>query len=104
MAKLKDVKKLVKFILENDEKARNSDNYLYFMVINLLADKNSIDISAINIASFLLNAKAYPFPPFESVRRARQKVQEEFPHLAARETVQGFRAENETAYREFARG
>lgn len=44
------------------------------------------------------------FPPFESVRRTRQKVQEKYPDLAASEEVEAGRELNETAYREFARG
>lgn len=41
---------------------------------------------------------------FESVRRTRQKVQAECPWLAACPKVGEYRAENEQAYREFARG
>ena len=103
MNKLMKTKHLVKLILDQDERARNSDSHLYFRVINTIADKNNIDLTKIPVTHFLLNMKDYPFPPFESVRRTRQKVQAECPWLAASPKVGEFRAENEQSYREFAR-
>lgn len=104
MKDLKSTKALVKLILEQDEQARNSDSFLYIKVINAIADINCIDLGAVPVIDFLLNLKKSPFPPFESVRRSRQKVQAECPWLAASATVEEFRAENEQNFREFARG
>lgn len=104
MNELKTTKDLVKLILDQDERARNSDSHLYFKVINTIADKRNIDLSKIPVTQFLLNMNKYPFPPFESVRRTRQKVQAECPWLAASQKVEGFRAEREQTFREFARG
>lgn len=102
--RLNTTKALVKNLLEREPKTRNSDSYLYFRIISIIADANNIDLNGIPVTAFLLNMNDYPFPPFESVRRTRQKVQEKCPHLAASPEVEIFRAENETAYREFARG
>jgi hypothetical protein len=104
MNDLKSTKALVKAILEQDEKARNSDSYLYFKVINTIADRNNIDLNKITIPAFLLEMSKSHFPPFESVRRTRQKAQAECPDLAACERVAEFRAENEVVYHDFARG
>ena len=104
MNDLKTTKALVALILDQDERARNSDSHLYFRVINTIADKNNIDLTKIPVTEFLLNMKLFPFPPFESVRRTRQKVQAECPELAACKKVAEGRAENEVTYREFARG
>lgn len=104
MKDLKSTKALVQSILEKDEKARNSDSHLYFKVINTIADKNNIDLTKIPVIDFLLNLKKSPFPPFESVRRSRQKIQRACPWLAACAEVEEFRAENEQTFREFARG
>ena len=105
MRDLKTTKALVQSILERDTRARNSDYFLYFAVLKTIADKHSIDLKSIAITDFLLNMERSPiFPPFESVRRSRQKVQAEFPELAASERVAEGRELNETAYREFARG
>lgn len=104
MQDLKTTKALVTVILEQDEKARNSDSHLYFRVINTIAAKHNIDLGRIPVIDFLLNMKKSPFPPFESVRRSRQKVQRQCPWLAASPEVEEFRAENEHEFREFARG
>lgn len=104
MKNLQNVKALVAKILEEDEKARNSDSYLYFRVIGILGQERDIDMNFVTVTAFLLNMAEWGFPPFESVRRTRQKVQAECPWLAACPKVGEYRAENEQAYREFARG
>lgn len=104
MKDLKSTKALVQAILERDQKARNSDSYLYLTVLNIIAEKEKINLHNITVIDFLLNLKRSPFPPFESVRRARQKIQEKCPWLCSCETVSEYRAENEEAFREFARG
>ena len=104
MQDLKTTKALVTVILEQDEAARNSDSHLYFRVINTIAAKHNIDLGNIAVIDFLLNLKKSPFPPFESVRRSRQKIQRACPWLAASPEVEEFRAENEHEFREFARG
>lgn len=105
MGDLKNTKALVQFILENDQAARNSDYYLYFRVLNTIADKHRIDLEGISITDFLLNAEFTSlFPPFETVRRTRQKIQAETPSLSACETVREYRADNEEIFRQFARG
>lgn len=101
--KLRNTKAQVKSILEHDQKARNSDNYLYLRILQKIAEEKGTDFQHIPITEFLLQMDMLGVPPFESVRRSRQKVQEECPHLAANEEVQIFRADNEEIYKEFAR-
>lgn len=104
MKELKSTKALVQFILETEKRARNSDYYLYFRVIKAIADKHHIDLKKIPVTDYLLNMELSAlFPPFESVRRARQKAQAEHPALAACEEVRSKRAELEEVYKEFAR-
>jgi hypothetical protein len=103
MYDLKSTKALVKAILEEDEKARNSDSLLYLKVLSVVAAKKQIRLDAISVPHFLSCLSGTEFPPFESVRRARQKIQAAHPELSACERVEGFRAENEAEYRAFAR-
>lgn len=103
MSDLKKLTKLVKAILEQDERARNSDSYLYLRVIRIFADKKGVDINKMSIPLFLLNMNELGFPPFESVRRTRQKAQAECPELASSKVVAERRAEAEKDYRKFAR-
>lgn len=97
---LKNTKALVQSILENNKEARNSDMLLYLEVVKA---KNP-NVLNNTFGAVLLWLDKYDLPPFESVRRSRQKVQAECPWLAACEKVQGFRAENESTFRDFARG
>lgn len=98
------VKALVKDILEQDVKARNSDSYLYLKVLNTIARSKKFDVSSVSITEFLMKMGEWGFPPFESVRRSRQQLQHDFPDLSACEEVQAVRDENEVVFREFARG
>lgn len=95
----KSIKALVKSILEQDEQARNSDSFLYFRLLERI-DKALL---VVPVNDFLLGMNAMGIPPFESVRRTRQKIQAECPWLAACDRVKEFRAENEEVYRDFAR-
>lgn len=104
-AELKNTKALVKAILETDQEARNSDNYLYSKVIEYIAEQKQLPpLSGVDVLSYLRQyMKDYDFPPFESVRRSRQKLQAAFPELASSKAVADQRADNEAKYREFAR-
>lgn len=107
MRDLKTTKAIVTHILERDVQARNSDNHLYMQVLRVVSERHCLGmVEYMSLDRFFewLGKDNCPYPGFETVRRARQKVQAEFPHLAASERVQEFRAENETAFRQFARG
>ena len=104
MKDLKTIHGLVQALLEQDVRCRNSDGFLYLRVLFEYSQKIGIDIDKLSISDFLLNHHGNEFPIFESVRRARQKVQQHRPDLAASEAVEGFRAENEAKYFAYAVG
>ena len=104
MNDLKNTTALVKAILEQDKQCRNSDSFLYLKVLSVIGKRKGIDIESMSVPYFLVNLHGTAFPPFESVRWARQKIQEHNPHLAACESVEGFRMDNEKEFRAFARG
>lgn len=97
---LKQTKTLVRYILSKYEDARNSDMALYLRVCEI-RNEQSLTMPFYEV---LQNLKELNLPPFESVRRARQKVQEENAVFDADEIIQRYRAENEAEYRAFARG
>lgn len=94
---------LVKQILEQDKRARNSDSFLYFRVLGVLGQARGIDIDSMPVTIFLLNMTKLGFPPFESVRRTRQKIQQCNPELAANSDVEAQRIVNEEEFRNYAR-
>lgn len=108
MKDLKNTKALVTAILEQDQAARNSDYILYLRVLQTIAEQHSnlAPLKSLTVVDFLngLNKPNCPYPGFETVRRSRQKVQAEFPHLCASKDVKEYRAENEEAFRKFAIG
>lgn len=97
---LKTTTDLVKDILEHDIAARNSDDYLYYMVCQRI-DGISVHLPFWKV---ILNRKNYNYPAFESVRRARQKIQAQCPELAGCDEVEGQRIVNEEIFRDYARG
>lgn len=101
---LQQLKVIVYEILKTDERTRNSDSLLYLRVLDRIAkDTDSLVTPfSMTVAYFLQNMQEHGFPPFESVRRARQKAQAECPELKACERVQAMRKENEAEYFEFA--
>lgn len=103
MKELRNITALVKEILTSDERARNSDSFLYFRVIETIGKRNGVDTNKIPVAAFLLNMGLWGFPKFESVRRTRQKIQQHFPELGAHSPVSDFSAQKEKAFREYAR-
>lgn len=101
---LMTTKALVKSILEQDAMARNCDNYLYLKVLGVVAHEKDKDILRVPVSEFLIHSSEWGVPPFETVRRTRQYIQRKNPALSACETVKEFRDENETDFRDFARG
>lgn len=97
---LRTTTEIVKDILENDVMARNSDDYLYYMVCRKV---NEI-IVHLPFWKVMLNRKQYKFPSFKSVERARRKLQKAYPEYAGDEEVEAQRVLNEEVFVEYARG
>lgn len=98
MDDLTTLQKAVKSILESGKKYRSSDNLLYLRVLKLAGV--NMDTSIFNFYDHFCD---YNVPRFESVARARRKVQELYPELKSEEPVKKWRKENETAFRKYSR-
>lgn len=90
---------IVKRVLEQVPDTRNSDDLLYWIVCERI---NPI-IKGLTFGRVLVLRKELGLPPFESVRRARQKIQQHFPELAGNAEVETQRNLNEEAVRDYAR-
>ncbi|MBO7253270.1 MAG: hypothetical protein J6V25_11675 [Oscillospiraceae bacterium] len=99
---LKHISGIVKVILQASERARNSDSFLYLRVLEFYACTKGIDLRNMTVPHFLMNMQDYGLPKFETVRRARQKAQEQHPELAANDKVQENRMAIEREFRAFA--
>lgn len=100
MNEIINTSKLVKQILIEDKAARNSDMYLYLKVCERL------NLSAMTKPFYVVvsNLKIFNLPPFETVRRARQKIQASCPELAGSDEVEEARMYREEMFREYAKG
>jgi len=94
--KLYRLDKIIKEILEKDELARKDDNYLIFLVVQKIAP----DMAGSTFAEVMFSAQKRGLS-FESITRARRKVQQENPNLSDRKTVD-IRLEETQEYVEYA--
>ena len=104
MDKMNTIRHLVKHIMEEDKRTRNSDSFLYFKVLEVYGQRKGLDIHNMPVTTFLLNMKDYGFPPFESVRRSRQLIQARHQNLAAEDPIDAYRLVNEERVRNYVRG
>ena len=91
----KQTRKIVKNILTDYPQTRNSDNALYIKVVETL-NPQAIDRPFANVLS---NLEELGLPCYETVRRTRQKLQEEIPELKACDVVEDYRTMREEEFR-----
>ena len=96
--RMKTVTTIVKEILERCEFARKND----FLLVVETYEKLGISSRTFTLADLCELSVTFKLPPFESITRARRKLQKEYPFLADAETQEA-RAEQEVVYKDFAR-
>lgn len=103
--KLFNVKKIVECVLDNCPETRDNDYLLWLKVLEVTAAERKIpDLTkSMTVGEFLEIAKYSKLPNYETVSRARRKVQERCPNLRATEETQAARAERQLEFKEFAR-
>lgn len=84
MHHIKEVSKIVEDILNKDPMTRNNDRYLYLEVVR------AVKPELLNVP-FCIAYMDEGIPSTETVRRSRQKIQADNPHLAAEPQVEGMR-------------
>ena len=99
MIELNRIQYMVYEILRDNEDCRNSDNWLYLEVLK----KHGINVLGMSVDNFFRHFSDYDVPRYETVSRARRKVQELIPELESVESVRKWRHENETRFREFSK-
>jgi hypothetical protein len=98
MEELKKISKIVLKILQEDELARKDDMHLFLRVHETLIP----NVCNYNTKVVLDLIRKKKLPSWESMSRARRKVQEKHPELRD-EIVSNFRYAEEEKYKEFAR-
>lgn len=92
-------------ILKKFPETRDDDYLLWLKVIENVANYNNTpDFSkTLTVGEFLKIARYSIFPHYETVGRARRKLQRKYPELRASEETQAAREEMEELYREYAK-
>lgn len=104
MKKLLKITELVKGILEENEETRDDDNLLWLEAIRETAYKRDcVYVLDWSIAGLMNNIRNLHLPTFESVSRARRKLQEKYPELRGEEKARKEREKREEIYKEYAR-
>lgn len=99
MESIKNVEKMVRSILEIDVDSRNSDNVLYWNILDCLTPQRGTNWTAYDV---FINGKELGLPNYETVRRARQKLQEKNPELRGSRRVQERRSDRERVFHGYA--
>ena len=97
--RLYEIEELVKDILINEPRARKDDFYL----ISTLIKRIKPHVLTMQVVEALNIAKEKNFPPFESITRARRKVQRKNPNLKDKLTEKA-RLKEVGAYMQYALG
>lgn len=99
MNKIKRTSDIVKDVLKDCPNARNSDDLLYINVCKRISPM----VCNQPFQTVLLMRNELGIPPFESVRRTRQKLQASYPELCASDEVEAQRMVNEEIVKNYAR-
>lgn len=86
----------VKDILEEYPSSRNNDNTLFYIYLSVYHKVNQDTL----FTDVLQGIEQGFYPSFETLRRSRQKVQENYPDLKASKEVQEARKQQEILIRE----
>lgn len=100
--KLCQASKLVRQILENDKRARNSDSHLYLQVLYQVGQIKGIDVNAISVTEFIKKRDELGIPSYKTVCRTRRDLQHNHPELRGSKAVEKLRKEEEIAYKAYA--
>lgn len=99
MKNIRRTSDLVKKILEEEPKARDSFDHLYYMVA---LKKNPASLG-MPMAQVLMNRNGLNLPPFDSVRRSWQKIRAAHPELAGSDEVEAQKVVNEAIVKDYAK-
>lgn len=102
---LHDTTAIVQKLLIEKPETRNSDGILYVKVLEYISKQLGVSLPFQDypVKMVFSSTMLLPVPPFETVRRSRQKLQRAFPELAATERIRRKKADKEAAFRAYAK-
>lgn len=103
MESIKTAQDIVYDCLNQFPATRNSDDFLYLQVCKKTCWQYGLDFYKLSAVEMLTRRKELHLPSYETVRRARQKMQEKYKEFAPVPDVEAARMINEEKFREYAR-
>lgn len=97
--KIGETKRIVEYLLSTKPETRDNFNVLVMEVLKYIDPDAANEPFSKVVFEFHENGK---FPPFETIRRTRQKLQEQNPYLRASEETRHLRQLQEHKFFEFA--
>ena len=98
MKRIKGTSEVVLKVLQEIPATRNSDDLLYLKV----CERFNPLVLGIGFEEVLRNRNRYGVPPFESVRRSRQRLRNQYPKLCGTDDVEAQRTLNEEIVKAYA--
>ena len=98
MSNIRKLETVVKAVLEQKKETRDDDFLLVAYVCRII----NPNIAGETFTMVLTNHKEYHLPSFESITRARRKLQAEHEHLKSSARMQAIRANEEEDYIDYA--
>lgn len=71
---LSDITKSLKRILRRDKRARHNDKWLYWLVVNDLAERYFFDLSKIRLGRYWDSLLAFGFPSLDLARDIKNRL------------------------------
>ncbi len=99
MDSLRNIEGKVRVILEKHPQTRNDDMLLYYFYCNKHA---TVPVGGLPFEMVMKNYKAFLIPCFESIRRARQKLQAKCPELGCSVSARRVRQKQQERYKAYS--
>ena len=96
---IQSTQKIVEEVLNEKPETRESDGAL---IVEVLRSINPEIVKEPFYKVVPMCSETGEYPPFETIRRTRQKIQERNPHLRASKEVESYRAYKEHKFFDFA--
>lgn len=96
------VQEVVRAVMICDFETRNNNDRLVMAVYQQYAFEMGINLDDKSFHSVMLHRKEWRFPSYESITRARRKLQEQDESLRSDDNIQAMRELREEEYREWA--
>lgn len=103
MNEIRRTAQLVESALIDQPHTRNSDDVLYHEICKNILESQGKSINGCTLTMALMCRKTLGLPKYETVRRARQKLQAKHPELASSERVATKRDVREKMFRDYAK-